>query len=197
VSEQYRTFLDTLYNYQECVDAYSDQFETITLDPRFIERLSGWIKNVVNEKEGEAHHKIDSNKEIKRWTTGYLGECAVEEFLGEKFIDWTIGDSRQYHKPDMSSVGIDCGIKTVEYGKFPLIFKTSYHPEFIVIRKSYDTFWLCGYADPHVLNIYQSDDLVLDEALRQRGTKSAFYGFEHLIEPIFLKLLSWGWDRVD
>ena len=195
-SSQYRQFIDAIYDYHDCVDAYADSFETIKLDSRFISRLSSWVEKVIKEKLGEDHHKIDGNKETTRWTTGYLGECAVEEFLGEKFIDWSVGDSAYYHKPDLSPLGIDCGIKTVEHGKFPLIFKQSDNPEFIVIRKNYDTFWLCGYADPYVLNTYQSDELVLDAALRKRGTKTAFYGFEHLIPPAFLQLLTWGWDRI-
>ena len=196
-SRQHRRFLDTIYNYEECVDLCAQDFEVITIESDFIERLAGWIDNMVEAKQDEAHHKADGNKERKRWMTGYLGEYAVEQYLGQKFIDWSIGDSGHYHRPDMSSIGIDCGIKTVEYGKFPLIFKNSHDPEFIVIRKSYDTFWLCGYADPSVLNIYQSDDLILDDALRKRGTKTAFYGFEHLIAPLFLKLLTWGWDRIE
>jgi len=32
-----------------------------------------------------------------------------------------------------------------------------------------------------VLNKYQSVDLIRDPKLRNKGTKSAFYGFEHLL----------------
>ena len=189
MSEQYKQFLNELYNYEECVDSLAHRFGVVKLDDDFIRRLSGWVENVVARKRTEEHHSIDGNREHKRWTTGYLGECAVEKYLGESFIDWSVGDSAAYHKPDLSGLGIECGIKTVEHGKFPLIFKNSKSPEFIVIRKDYNTFWLCGWGEPDVLNEYQNQELILDKRLKSRGTKTAFYGFEHLIDPFFLKLV--------
>ena len=112
-----------------------------------------------------------------------LGECAVEKFIGKQFIDWTIGDSSFYHTPDLSTLGVNCGVKTVEKGKFPVIFKKSYKPEIIVIKNSDCEFLICGLATVQVLNNYQSDELILSPFLRKRGTKTGFYGFNQLLLP--------------
>ena len=186
---QYQEYLDALYSYEEYVDAFADTFVVVTLEDSFIDRLSAWVTKVIAEKRKEAHHQIDGSNEHKRWTTGYLGECAVEKYLGTPFIDWSVGDSSLYRRPDLSSLGIDCGIKTVEHGKYPLVFKDAETPEFIVVRKDHNTFWLCGWAEPDILNTHQTDELILDARLKARGTKTAFYGFEHLLPPNFLKLV--------
>lgn len=39
---------------------------------------------------------------------------------------------------------------------------------------------LCGLATKDVLNTYQSDGLVRDKRIFQRGSKTGFYGFENL-----------------
>ena len=68
--------------------------------------------------------------------TGLLGELALEYTLGIKFIDWSIGKSADYHIPDIP--GYKVGIKTVEYGKFPIIFKKNYYPQIICVVKSFN-----------------------------------------------------------
>lgn len=86
-----------------------------------------------------------------------------------------------YHVPDIP--GYSVGIKTVEYGKFPLIFKKNDYPQIICILdpSHYGTVLVCGLATADVLNKYQDDDLILDSKLKARGTKTGFYGLEHLL----------------
>ena len=106
---------------------------------------------------------------------------AIEKFLGVSgIIDWTIGDSKKYHKPDLGGIGIKMGIKTVDYGLFPIIFKQSYSPEIINISWKNKYVYVCGIASVKVLNDYQSVDLIKDTRLRDKGTKTGFCGFEHL-----------------
>ena len=186
---QYRDFLNELYNYEECVDAYFDNFEVITLEKDAVAKISDWAQKYIEAKINETQYKIDPNRMLQRAITGYCGEYAVQQFLGTDFIDWTIGDSEKYNKADLHRIGIDCGIKTVEYGKFPLVLKKPKSPEFIVIKKSNYEFWVCGWADRQILCSHQSEDLILDANLRKRGVKTAFYGFEYLITPDFLKLI--------
>ena len=85
-----------------------------------------FAKEIVKTKLKERHHFIDNSQEIKRWKNGFLGEFAVEKFLGKRFVDLSIGSSKSYFIPDLSPLGVDWGIKTVEKGKFPIIFKKSY-----------------------------------------------------------------------
>jgi hypothetical protein len=189
MSDQYRKYLQSLYDYPECVDAYFDNFEVVILGEDAVAKISTWAQKYVEAKINETQYKIDPNRMLQRAITGYCGEYAVQEFLGRNFIDWSIGNSEKYNKADLHSLGIDCGIKTVEYGKFPLVFKKPKSAEFMVIKKSDYEFWLCGWADPQILGQHQCEDLILDPKLRQRGVKTAFYGFEHLIDPFFLKLI--------
>ena len=108
--------------YDEYVRKYSDFFVKITLDNDEIIKIKDFTTNLIDVKKKESHHIKDSGSEKKRWLTGLLGERAVEKYLGLKFMDFTIGNSRKYHVSDMKIAGYNCGVKTVEKGKFPIIF---------------------------------------------------------------------------
>jgi len=103
--------------------------------------------------------------------------------LGIKIIDWSIGYSGLYHHPDIP--GYSVGIKRVEQGKFPIIFKENYYPRIICIRSSEipNLIFVCELATEDVLNAYQDTSLILDSNLRARGAKTGFYGFQYL-KPI-------------
>lgn len=94
----------------------------------------------------------------------------------------SIGYSNDYNTADLRLLGYNVGIKTVELNKFPIIHKVAHRPELINIKRTEDTIILCGLATIDVLNNYQDDDLILSPALRRRGTKTGFYGFEHLLK---------------
>lgn len=189
MSNQYQEYLDLVYSYPELVDKHANRFETVVIEQTAVDRISKWVNKYVDAKHREKRYKIDPGKMSKRALTGFCGEYAVQKFLGVNFIDWSISQSERYNKPDLDKIGIDCGIKTVEYGKFPLISQQAKTPQFFVIKKSECVFWLCGWADPKILNQYQSEDLILDPNLRKRGVKTGFYGFGHLARPMVLKLI--------
>lgn len=171
---------DMAFDYDVYVKKYSDNFRRVRIDQGYLQEIKELAEKIVSVKNTESHHKVDHNQEIKRFTTGLMGEAAVEMLLGIKIIDWTIGDSAGYHHPDIP--GYNVGIKTVEKNKFPVIFKENTYPQIICIRsdKYDDLVFVCGLATPDVLNRYQSDELILDYNLRKRGTKTGFWGFEHL-----------------
>lgn len=143
-------------------------------------KLDEFIKGVIAKKMNEAHHKVDSGNEAYRWRTGMGGELALEQLLGEKFVDLSIGNSNDYHVPDLSKLGLEVGIKSVEIGKYPVIFKRSEKPEIVILRISDDTFSILGLALAEDLNKYQDDSFILSPALRARGTKTAFTGLHKL-----------------
>lgn len=151
---------------------------TITLNN--ISVLDEFVKSVMIKKATEKHHIIDSYNEAKRWRTGMGGELALEQFLGKNFVDLTIGDSKNYHTPDLSKLGLSVGIKTVELGKFPIIFKNSKKPEIIILKLNDDTFSILGLASVNVLNKYYDDEQILSPSLKSRGTKTAFVGLHSL-----------------
>jgi hypothetical protein len=174
-------------NYDDCVRNYSSTFVKVFLSNTKVEKIKIFVKKVIKEKKNESHHIVDSGMEEKRWATGFLGECAVEQFLDIEFIDFSVGSSIKYHVSDLKNIGYDCGVKTVEKGKFPVIFRKSYKPEIIVVKQSDRVFYVCGLASIDVLNEYQSLDLILSPSLRRRGTKTGFYGFHKLVKPDSIK----------
>ena len=154
---------------------------TVKISQQKRNEIDKLAKDIANAKLTEEHHQNDHGHEIKRQTTGLLGEAALEELLNIKIINWEVGDSKKYHKPDIP--GTKVGIKTVEYGKFPIIFKNNYYSQIICVISKNDpnTVHICGLATPDVLNSHQDDSLVLSPYLLQRGTKTAFFGFDKLI----------------
>ena len=99
-----------------------------------------------------------------------------------KIIDWTIGNSDRYNVPDIEEYKV--GIKTVEKGKYPVIFKKNEYSQIICVRDDVipNLVFICGLATADVLNKYQDDNLILNPKLRSRGVKTGFYGFEYLKE---------------
>ncbi len=156
------------------------EFKTIRVPAKKIKQLKEFVKKVVEVKRCEPVHVIDGLKEIQRFYNGFLGEAALEVFFGKEFIDWSIGNSRKYNKADLEPLGLDVGIKTVEYGKFPVVHKKPVRPEIIILKVKHNEVLLCGLATVVVLEEYQDDDLIIDPRLRARGVKTGFYGFSKL-----------------
>lgn len=169
------------YNYNDCVARFSGNFKRVLIDRDYITRIEKLARDIVSAKAIESHHQVDNGKELKRFTTGLMGEAALEKLLGINIIDWTVGNSITYHHPDIP--GYSVGIKTVEKGKFPIVFKDNRYPQIICIRADYrdDLVFVCGLATVDTLNSCQSDELVLDPRLLGRGTKTGFWGFNQLL----------------
>ncbi len=163
--------------YENCVIPLWDKFKQVILDESDYDGLDVFVQKVVEQKLVEKGHEVDNQKEEKRWTTGQQGEIVVGKFLGLKVADYTVGESKMYNYADLKKHDIKCGIKTVEYGKFPLIKKGYKEPEIIVIKKSKYEFYIAGLATPLYMSLYHSDNLVLDSNLRAKNYKTGFYGF--------------------
>ncbi|WP_062050363.1 hypothetical protein [Bacillus sp. JCM 19034] len=170
-----------MITYDTHVLPYKNQYQKVIIPEEKVLKIRDFVTDLIKVKEKENHHLKDNRSHFKRYFTGMLGEAALEEFLGvTSIIDWSIGESKNFHKPDLQSLGIKAGIKTVEYGLFPVIFKKSYSPEIIMIKVSNHHIVICGLATSHILDKYQSIELIKDSKLRARGTKTGFYGFQHL-----------------
>ncbi|MBR2284211.1 MAG: hypothetical protein IJ874_07315 [Ruminococcus sp.] len=173
--------MDSVRDYQQYVGAYSEDFLKIKLDRSYYSRIREHAIERAERKAQEELHRRDGNQEFKRIMTGCLGEAALEQLFGMDIINWEIGDSKNFNSPDIP--GYRVGIKAVEQGKYPLIFKENYYPQImcIVSNKSWDTVFVCGLATVDVLNTYQDDRLVLDPNVLRRGTKTGFYGYGQLV----------------
>lgn len=168
------------YEFEKCISGIMNTAIRVEIEESVVDKIAALVTDLIEQKAKEQHHIVDNRKTAKRFTTGFLGEAALEKIFGMPIIDWTIGNSNEYHIPDVP--GYKVGIKAVEYGKFPIVFKKNYYPQIICIVDTFSdrTVYVCGIAMPDVLNKYQDDDLILDRQLRDRGTKSGFYGFEYL-----------------
>lgn len=153
-----------------------------------VAKAQKFTDEVILEKLKEKGHKKDHSKEAKRWFTGRLGEMAVERVLSKKFCDWSIGQSQKYDEPDLLPLGYKVGIKTVEFGKYPVIFKKSKYPEIICILLAENLVAVCGLADVETLTKYQDIELIESPLLKEKGTKTGFYGFKDL-KPLDLSAL--------
>ena len=168
------------YSYDKFVRQYSNNFIPVFIEKEDYYKIEDFVRRLVPVKKRENHHKNDFEQEYKRHMTGYLGEFAVGKVLGMDIIDWSIGNSNDYNIPDIRNYKV--GIKTVEKGKFPVIFKNNTYPQIFCIKDNlhWQLLYVCGIAPPSILNKYQDDDLILSKQLRERGTKTGFYGFQYL-----------------
>jgi len=150
----------------------------VTVPKEKIDKINKFAVKLAKKKMEEAHYKVDGNSLVKRLVTGLTGEAAVEELLGIKIIDWTIGNSRKYNVADIQELGI--GVKTVEYGLHPLVPINPAMPQIICVKMSENEVIICGLASIKVLKKYQDFSLVRAKGARIRGTKSGFFGFKYL-----------------
>ena len=134
---------------------------------------------VIAEKMKEQVHKIDGTQHHKRFTTGISGELAVQALFGKQFVDMTVGSSSAYNHGDLTPIGFNVGVKTVERGKFPLVEKNSMRPEIIVVKDNND-YYIMGLALPAALRRYQDERLVLTNNENLKKRKGGFFGFDRL-----------------
>lgn len=59
-------------NYDECVTKYSDSFVRDALDTKYVSRIQNFITKLVETKAKGGHYEVNPNKEVKRFTTGFL-----------------------------------------------------------------------------------------------------------------------------
>lgn len=167
--------------FREFCEPYQNDFIEVIVNETKVKKLNNFVKKVIHEKIKENHHKIDNKNEYKRFYTGMLGELALEQYLNKNFVDLSIGKSSDYNSADLKKIGIKIGVKTVEYGKFPVIYKNSYYPEIIILKTDINKVLICGIATVDVLKQYQNEDFILSPLLKKRNTKTGFYGFDKLI----------------
>ena len=166
--------------FNELVLPYEKKFRKVIVPEEKIQKIKLFTKQLISAKKNEDHHMRDPFQEEKRWFTGISGEAACEQLLDLEIIDWSIGASSKFHISDLKNEGYDLGVKTVEWGKFHVIFKVSRSPQIIVFKISDTEFRICGIADIQCLNSNQDLNLILSPYLRSRGSKTAFTGYEEL-----------------
>lgn len=161
------------------ISPYLDNFVKISFTDEELVPLGKFVDKIVEAKLKEDHYKVDSGSLKKRFYTGFLGEMAISLIFEKNTVDWAIGNSKIFNKADLSAIGKNIGIKTVEWGKFPIIHKNPKRPEIINIREG-NSVYVCGIATIANMESNSSDDLILSDQLRKRNVKTGFFGFEDL-----------------
>ena len=172
--------LDLKDLYQQRVASCADKFIKIILNPLELQWILNTANNIVEAKKKETSHKKDGASELKRFVNGLKGEAAVAKHLGMPIINPDVGVSIDFDNPDIP--GYNVGIKTVDYGHFPVIPKNNTYPQIICIchPSANGVVYICGLAEVDTLQKYQHDDLLLDPNLKAKGTKTGFWGFSEL-----------------
>ena len=156
------------------------------------EILYEFIPRWKSAKLKEGRFQMDHDRMTNRALTGFLGEAAVEVLLGTPVLDRgpdgriVVEDSRKFHAADLSKTGLDVGVKTVEWGKFPVVKRNVKRPQMIGFKMDERTFLIGGYASMKVLREHQSSVYVINDNLRNKRTwdgqieKISFWGFHKL-----------------
>ena len=153
----------------------------IQINNNKIKQIRNFAKEVIKTKINENGYRYDNKKLYKRFYNGMLGEVAVEQFLDRSFIDWTIGQSRLYNRADLTQLGLNIGIKSVEYGKLPLVKKRPQRAEIINLIMNDNTVMIGGYASIFDLMVFSNDEMILSPYVKKKGVKTAFDGLHMLI----------------
>lgn len=153
------------FNFDSIVTPLLDKFIPIHFFEDEIIHIRNFAKEVSQAKLKERHYQIDDGSMEKRFFTGFMGELAVSMILEGFKLDLSIGDSSKFNLPDISKHNL--GIKTVEWGKFPIVHKNPKRSEIInVLHKN--TVYVCGIASVQVMKQHSSDDLILSAMLREK-----------------------------
>lgn len=183
--------------YRQYIEPFKREFIRFEFTKQELLPIIELTKKIVAEKEKELNHQIDDLNTHKRFMTGLIGELAIERLLGINFIDYEQIENQTHSKffnsPDLQKAGLNLGVKTVEYGKVPLIPAHNTYSQIICIRDTPNSVLVCGLATKEVLNVYQDEELVLSEKLKElndkkrsennlKNIKTGFFGFHKLID---------------
>jgi hypothetical protein len=139
-------------------------------------------KSVEYKRTHQEEHLVnDSFKDYDRRKNGYYGERAVELLIGEKFVDESLGNSKDFKTPDLKPLGLNCGVKTARFGRFPLIKPLERQPQIIVITlEASRVAYIFGVAFLQNISTHTKKELVYDKNALSNG-KLGFYGFKELV----------------
>jgi hypothetical protein len=168
-----------------------------------IDKVTEWAGRVYDWKVEHNDRKGDIGLKdifVKRETSGRLGEMGLERFLDVEFCDWSIGSEKDNSKPDLNPIKIRCGVKSssilVKNPNVPLVKIYPSYPEIIVVLRPNlyhyefgDLVSICGFATKEVMMRNSHMNLIRSKSIRDKGWKTGFHGFEHLLPFSNLKEL--------
>ena len=164
--------------------------EIVKLDipPLIMAKAIAWAKQVAKAKQEEELYQDDSGKLIERFAVGILIEAVIEYNYNLKFVDWSIGHTRDFAYPDLQDAGYRLGIKGAKKYNMPLVpvynekLKEDLCSQLICIYDpDVNQIWILGIGTPDVLEKFSYTGFIKSSNVDIR-IKTAFYGFPYL-EP--------------
>lgn len=168
--------------FSEVISPLWDSFMEINFTEQEIGKVKDFVKRVLPAKEKEEIYNIDGGSSWKRHYTGRLGEMACGKYYGVDICDWSVGASKKYNEADLKKIGINAGIKSGDWGHFPVVHLKPIRPEVICLRNG-NTIYICGWASVSDMQTHSRTDLIKSNELRDRGVKTGFWGF-HLLKDL-------------
>lgn len=194
-----------IYNqYTQHYDKQFDRYVYVPLTQAEFAVVSSYAEKAAKLRYGQPGYTGTTLEQLQTsFTLGGTAEAAVLKLLGHSIQDMetaVCGGARDFAHPDLSCVGIDCGVKASYFGYPPLIVsrekfncqercgseiictitgKNIVHDEngkTIFIKGV----WVNGFATPTVLTTYQDRQLVHHQDNEKYKDRCGFYGFEHL-----------------
>lgn len=82
-------------SYDEYVSKYANSFTKVLIDKDYYEKIQAFVEKLTSKKVTESHHRFDHFSETKRFTTGLLGEAALEKTF--RYINYRLDNRRIKH----------------------------------------------------------------------------------------------------
>ena len=160
----------------------------LDVPPHIMAKAIAWAKQVAKAKKEEELYQDDSGKLIERFAVGILIEAVIEYYYNLKFVDWSIGHTRDFAYPDLKEAGYLLGIKGAKKYNMPLIpvynekLKEDPCSQLICIYDpDVNEVWILGIGTPDVLEKFSYTGFIKANGV-DPNIKNAFYGFSYL-EP--------------
>lgn len=170
----------TKRNWETDCKAFIEKLPKVQLSESEVKPIKNFCKEIMAAKLEERHYQVDNDQIDSRFETGFFGQAAVDKFLGINTFDYSVGKSKEYDVSDLSSIDIDCGVKSADWSNYHVIHKRAKRSEILTVRYNEYEYIICGLATIDILQSYQDDKLIMSHKLRARGVKTGFYGYEHL-----------------
>jgi len=178
-----------LITYGEAIKGILEKSIKVIISKDEMIQISNWVNMLVQTKKVENGFYKNRTKESLQYgfDSGYQAEFGVQKCLKINFIDWSIRTDKKlqdYNFADLKNIGLDIGVKTRRYGKFPLVSINPTTPEIITVEivnseLEQIEIYICGYATVECLKKYSNKNF--SDPPDAVGKKMLFFGYEHLL----------------
>ena len=160
----------------------------LDIPPHIRAKTLAWAMQVAISKKEEELYQEDPGMLISRFAVGILIEAVFEYYYNLQFVDWSIGNTKNFAYPDLKKAGYKLGLKGSSKPNMPLVpVQNEYNkdelcPQLICIYdQDAEQIWVLGIASTDILEKFSYTGFVKSNNVNT-NIKTAFYGFSYL-EP--------------